>query len=432
MTQILEAFNAMQNPRETCTPQQQHKVQENQNCPPSSFPSNYIPPLGVDSRKVYFQNAENNAVEEENKLEVATFTCSGEATHPNIVNMIEIKQHEVKSIAAPGDVKDERSKLQMLEKRLRAIEGEGNFAFSDVAGLCLVQDVVIPLKFKLPEFEKYRGNTCSKNHITMFCRKMTAYAHDEKLLIHFFEESLTDIALNWYMLLEQPHIRSWKDLADAFLRQHGYNSDTTPNRLNLQNMAKKEFEAFKEYARRWREIAAQVVPPLPDKEMTIMFISTLESRFYERMVSNVSVSFPDLVIIGERIEIGVKTGKIAHVSTMVASVNESNSKPGKRNDGKAQSLPATQMPLTNPYFRAFPGQNWRPDPDSTSDRTTEQGNVNQGNKIVSFTPIPMTNAALLPSLLQRLMTQMQDVIIMEGLLVIQLKIVGDLSVKCSP
>ncbi|XP_027915075.1 uncharacterized protein LOC114174431 [Vigna unguiculata] len=401
MSQILEALNAMENPGETCTPQQQHRVQENQNCPPSSLPSNYISPLGVDSRKVYVQNVENNAVEEENKLESATFTCSGETTHPDIVNIIEAKQHKVKSVTAPRDVMDEESKLEMLEKRLKAIEGERNFAFSDVAGLCLVQDMVIPPKFKLPEFEKYRGNTCPKNHIIMFCRKMTAYAHDEKLLIHFFQESLTGIALNWYTLLELTHIRSWKDLADAFLRQYGYNSDTTPSRLHLQNMAKKEFEAFKEYARRWREIVAQVVPPLPDKEMATMFIDTLESPFCERMVSNVSSSFADLVIIGEKIEIGGKTGKIAYVSTMIASVNKSSSKPRKRRDGKAQSRPTAQIPLTYPHFGAFPGQNRRLDPDSTSRRTVVHGNVDQDNRIVSFTPIPMTYATLLPSLLQR-------------------------------
>ena len=130
MSQILEALNAMQNPGETCTPQQQHRVQENQNCPPSSLPSNYIPPLGVVSRKVCIQNVENNVVDEENKLEAATFTCYGETTHPDIVNIIEPKQHEVKSVVAPGDVKDEESKLEMLEKRLKAIEGERNFTKS--------------------------------------------------------------------------------------------------------------------------------------------------------------------------------------------------------------------------------------------------------------------------------------------------------------
>ena len=43
--------------------------------------------------------------------------------------------------------------------------------------------MVIP-KFKVPNFDKYKGTTCSKNHLKMSCRKMGAYAKDEKLLIH--------------------------------------------------------------------------------------------------------------------------------------------------------------------------------------------------------------------------------------------------------
>jgi len=95
-----------------------------------------------------------------------------------------------------------KSKLEILEERLQMIEGASACEFGDVAGLCLVPDVVIPPKFKVPEFEKYKGATCPKSHLVMYCRKMAAYAHDEKLLMHFFQESLTGTALNWYMHLE--------------------------------------------------------------------------------------------------------------------------------------------------------------------------------------------------------------------------------------
>ena len=44
--------------------------------------------------------------------------------------------------------------------------------------------MVIP-KFKVLDFDKYKGTTCPKNHLKMYCRKMGAYAKDEKLLIHF-------------------------------------------------------------------------------------------------------------------------------------------------------------------------------------------------------------------------------------------------------
>ena len=38
-----------------------------------------------------------------------------------------------------------------------------------------------------------------------------------------------------------------------------------PDRMQLQNMCKKEPESFKEYAQRWRDLAAQVVPPMMEK-----------------------------------------------------------------------------------------------------------------------------------------------------------------------
>jgi len=50
-----------------------------------------------------------------------------------------------------------KDKLDVLEERLRAIEGGGSYEFGDAAGLCLVSGVVIPPKFKVPDFEKYKG-----------------------------------------------------------------------------------------------------------------------------------------------------------------------------------------------------------------------------------------------------------------------------------
>jgi len=78
--------------------------------------------------------------------------------------------------------------------------------------------VVIPLKFKVPEFDKYKGTTCPKNHPKMYCRKMGAYAKYEKLLMHFFQESIARAAITWYTNLEPSRIRSRKDLMDAFIR----------------------------------------------------------------------------------------------------------------------------------------------------------------------------------------------------------------------
>jgi len=79
-----------------------------------------------------------------------------------------------------------KNKLEVLEERLRVIEEANVREFGDAVRLCFVPDVVIPPKFKVLEFEKYKGATCPKSHLTMYCRKMVAHAHDEKLLTHIF------------------------------------------------------------------------------------------------------------------------------------------------------------------------------------------------------------------------------------------------------
>ena len=83
-----------------------------------------------------------------------------------------------------------------------------------------------------------------------YCQKMGAYAKDEELLIHFFQESLIGVAVTWYANLEPSRVHSWKDLMVAFVRQYQYNFDIVPDRMQLQNMFKKGHKSFKEYAQR--------------------------------------------------------------------------------------------------------------------------------------------------------------------------------------
>ncbi|RDX89992.1 hypothetical protein CR513_28199, partial [Mucuna pruriens] len=149
--------------------------------------------------------------------------------------------------------------LQFLENRLKAIEGIGKYNFKAL-NLCLVPDMTIAHKLKVPDFDKYKGNSCPRNHLISYCWKMVAHTQDDKLLIHFFQESLADAAYSWYLNLEKGQIKTWADLAEAFLRQYRYNEELAPDRTQLQNMTKKALETFKEYAYRWREVVAHVQP----------------------------------------------------------------------------------------------------------------------------------------------------------------------------
>ena len=83
------------------------------------------------------------------------------------------------------------------------------------------------------------------------------------------------------------------------------------NRIQLQNMCKKGHESFKEYAQRWRDLAAQVAPLMTEKEMITMIVDTLPMFYYEKMVGYTPSRFVDLVFVSKRIEVGIKGGNLA-------------------------------------------------------------------------------------------------------------------------
>jgi len=152
------------------------------------------------------------------------------------------------SVRGPPPAAEGREKLYLIEEILKAVEGFDDYPFADMTDLCLVSDVVIPPKFKVLDFDRYKGTTCPKNHLKMCCWKMGVYTRDEKLLMHFFQDSLAGAAVIWYTNLEASRVRSWKDLITAFTRQYHYNTDMAPDRAQLHNMSKQEHESFKEYA----------------------------------------------------------------------------------------------------------------------------------------------------------------------------------------
>ena len=125
-----------------------------------------------------------------------------------------------------------------------------------------------------------------------------------------------------------------------------------PDRTQLQNMFKKEGETFKEYAQRWRDLAAQVAPPMVEREMITMMVDTLLVFYYEKLVGYMPSSFADLVFAGERIEVGLKRGKFDYVSSTSVNAKRIGATGAKRKEGDAHavsSTPAWVKPPQTPH-----------------------------------------------------------------------------------
>ncbi|KAL4324891.1 hypothetical protein GQ457_11G032970 [Hibiscus cannabinus] len=149
-----------------------------------------------------------------------------------------------------------------------------------------LEGITKTLQGGVPDLEKYDGTTCPSTHLTMYCRKMSMHLDNEKLLIHCFQDSLTGSAARWYTQLSRVDIQTWRDLSKAFLEQYKHVTDLVPTRLVLQGIEQKHNETFRHYAQRWRDVAAQVRPPLLESEITPMFVETLKGTFYDRMINH--------------------------------------------------------------------------------------------------------------------------------------------------
>lgn len=175
-----------------------------------------------------------------------------------------------------------------------------------------------------PDLPKYKGLSCPRSHITMYCRKMASYISNDDLLIHYFQDKLSRASLEWYMSFEHTKIRSWRDLSEAFLKQYKYNLDMAPTMMQLQNQAHKSNETFKEYVQRWREMASRVRLALSDNELVDIFMGTLQGLYYEKMIGSSSTNFADMVTIGEHVENGLKSGNITDTTAPQATNKKSH------------------------------------------------------------------------------------------------------------
>ena len=75
-------------------------------------------------------------------------------------------------------------------------------------------------------------------------------------------------------------------------------------------MAMVSSEGFKDYAQKWRDLAGRFHPPLSERELVDMFLGTLSGPFFNHLIGISSAGFTELILTRERVEAGIKNGKI--------------------------------------------------------------------------------------------------------------------------
>ena len=98
-------------------------------------------------------------------------------------------------------------------------------------------------------------------------------------------------------------------------------------------------------------MAAQVQPPMTDKELNKIFLNTLKAPYYDRMIGNSNKDFSDVVSAREMIEAGVKQGKIEALDTKKPTF--------KKKEGETHAV-TYQGRTYNPSYPPQPNYGYQP------------------------------------------------------------------------
>ncbi|KAI5408455.1 hypothetical protein KIW84_054333 [Lathyrus oleraceus] len=152
------------------------------------------------------------------------------------------------------------------------------------------------------ELKTLRGSSCPLNHLVMYARKMSTQTDNDQLLIHYFQDSLIGVALRWYMGMDSASIHTFNGLGEAFVK----------------------------------ELAAQITARLREKEMTKIFLKTLSSFYYERIIASAPSDFTEMVNMGIRLEEGVREGRLSRDEASTSKRYGSNF--GKKKDSETNAI----------------------------------------------------------------------------------------------
>ncbi|KAL4278333.1 hypothetical protein GQ457_03G004940 [Hibiscus cannabinus] len=164
------------------------------------------------------------------------------------------------------------------------------------------------------------------------------------------------------------------------------------NRDSVANHGAKANESFRQYAQRWRDVAAQVQPPLLENEITLLFVNTLKDDFYDRMLDHATKPFADMVLTGELIQAAIKSGRIR-------GGNDSRKFSKKRDN----EINTTSSYTTGRSAGIIVGQpNHVVTSGASAQNSSKQETKGRGEKKEkpSFTPIPIQYEELFPKLVE--------------------------------
>ena len=172
----------------------------------------------------------------------------------------------------------------------------------DYDSLSLFPNARLPPKFKMPNLDKFDGTNCPKSHLKMYMRAMQPLGATKEVLAQMFQNTLTGVALRWFLNLDDARARSWEDICQEFYKQYKYNMEVGITRRDLKTTKQEPKESFSAFITKWRAKAAQMMSKSSEEEQLAMVVKNLLPVYHKYLFAQYFPNFKALIAARTQIE----------------------------------------------------------------------------------------------------------------------------------
>lgn len=175
-------------------------------------------------------------------------------------------------------------------------------------GLTIFPEVFNPEKFKMPDIDKYDGTGCPKTHLQLFFSNVGSMGLTQKQMAQIFPRTLSGAAGRWFAQIEKSTLKSWDDIANAFVKQYNYNTQMEVTRRRLEMTRQRPNERFTDFLARWKGKAAQVIDLPPEKEQVRIMRNNMSRQYHDSLYFQGMTTYDSLIEAATRIEDAIYNG----------------------------------------------------------------------------------------------------------------------------
>ncbi|XP_077246117.1 uncharacterized protein LOC143885984 [Tasmannia lanceolata] len=209
--------------------------------------------------------------------------------------------------------KEMSEKFSRMAQEMEQMKVQGPKKF-DVSELILSSTVSLLPNFKAPDYDKYDGTRCPRNHMRWFIILSQQYGLSHEQMAQLFLISLTGIAKKWFLRLKPEEVRTLEDISGKLIEQFSMEEGIEVTKRDLKQLKQGPQETFTFFIRRWRRKSAQLSQRMSESEQIKLVLKSLSPQYFHFLALQHYPSFDHLIKTGTQTEDAIAKGLRAKVS----------------------------------------------------------------------------------------------------------------------